>query len=79
MEFNQLRNSRVACGYSQLQLSVVAQVSPAMIVAVEKYGYMPGPWVRSKLAKALGVSAEKLWPSLADTSADIKGAKSNAE
>jgi len=62
MEMNQLQNRRFALGYSQLKLSVIAGVSPAMIVAIEKYGYMPGPWVRSKLVKVLGVSEAILWP-----------------
>ena len=64
MEMNKLRNRRIALGYSQLKLSVVAGISPAMIVAIEKYGYMPGPSVRAKLIKVLGVSEAILWPSL---------------
>ena len=62
MEFNQFKKSRIARGYSQLKLSVVAGISPAMIVAIEKYGYIPGPWVKAKLVKALGVSEATLWP-----------------
>lgn len=63
MELNQLKSSRIARGYSQLKLSVAAGISPAMIVAIEKYGYIPGPWVKVKLVKALGVSEATLWPS----------------
>ncbi len=64
MEMNQLRNRRVALGYSQLKLSVDAGVSHVTIVAVEKYGYVPGPRVRSKLTKVLGLAEVTLWPSL---------------
>ena len=64
MEEEQFRTLRNARGYSQLKLSVIAGISPAMIVAIEKYGYVPGPWVRSKLTAALGVSEASLWPKL---------------
>ena len=47
MEFNQIKMQRVKMGYSQLKLAIVAKVSPATIVAIEKYNYVPGPWVRS--------------------------------
>jgi transcriptional regulator with XRE-family HTH domain len=49
---------------SQLELSVVAQVSPAMISAVEKYNYIPGVKVRTKLAGALGVKESMIWPEI---------------
>ena len=61
---NEFRHKRLAVGYYQLKLSVLAGISPATIVAIEKYDYMPGPWVRSKLAKALAVPETILWPRL---------------
>jgi DNA-binding XRE family transcriptional regulator len=64
MEFNQIKMQRVKMGYSQLKLAIVAKVSPATIVAIEKYNYVPGPWVRSKLAKALIMPETRLWHNL---------------
>jgi len=64
MVANQLRQLRLRLSYSQLELSVAAEVSPAMVVAIERYGYTPGPDVRAKIAKALGVSESTLWPGL---------------
>ena len=49
-------------GFSQQQLSIIAGMSPATIVAIEKYGYVPGPWVRRKLARALRASERRIWP-----------------
>lgn len=51
-------------GFSQQQLSIIAGMSPATIVAIEKYGYVPGPWVRKKLARALQSSEARIWPGL---------------
>jgi len=59
MTVNQLRKE---LHLSQLELSIQSQVSPAMIVAIERYGYKPGPAVRSKIAAALGVKESLLWP-----------------
>ena len=56
-----VRNRR---GFSQQKLAVLAGVSPATIVAIEKYGYVPGPWVRRKLARALRASEAGIWPEL---------------
>jgi DNA-binding XRE family transcriptional regulator len=56
-----LRDKR---GYSQQQLSIMAGISPATLVAIERYGYVPGPWVRRKLARALRVSESRIWPGL---------------
>lgn len=55
---------RNALGYSQQQLAIMAKISPATIVAIEKYGYMPGAWVRKKLARALKVPETSVWPEL---------------
>jgi transcriptional regulator with XRE-family HTH domain len=59
--FRQLRKK---LQFSQLELSIVAQVSPAMVSAVEKYGYVPGVEVRAKLAGALGVKESVIWPEI---------------
>ena len=62
MVVNQLRKWRLSLGYSQLELSVVAEISPVMIVSIERYGYLPGPDVRARIAAALNVSETTLWP-----------------
>ena len=68
MIVNQLRKWRLKLSYSQLKLSVAAGVSPAMLVAIERYGYLPGPDVRVKLANALGISEAMLWPDVVGVS-----------
>jgi len=66
VEINTLRAKRTKLHYSQLELSIVAGVSPAMVVAIERYLYVPSTEVRTKLAKALNTSEVRIWPSLAE-------------
>lgn len=68
---NGLKRWRKRLDYSQMELSIAAGISPAMIVAIERYGYLPGPEVRAKLAKTLNIEEATLWPSLAGT-AEVK-------
>lgn len=44
------RGLRKNLQFSQLELSIIAQVSPVMVSAVEKYNYIPSARVRAKLA-----------------------------
>lgn len=44
------------------KLAVEAGVSPSTIVMIEKYGYVPGGGMRGRLAEALGVKPEEIWP-----------------
>ena len=53
---------RIKLGFRQQELAVQAGISPALIVAIERYGHLPGTDVRAKLAKALGVRESLLWP-----------------
>lgn len=64
MTFNQVRRYRKELGFKQQELAVQASVSPALLVAVERYGHLPGSEVRAKLSKSLKVSEGVLWPSL---------------
>ena len=59
---NRLKEIRSKLRISQLELTVKAHVSPTMIVAIEKYGYIPGSDVREKLAMVLGVPEEQIFP-----------------
>ena len=47
---------------TQLELTIKAHVSPAMVVAIENYNYKPSPEVRAKIANALHTSPESIWP-----------------
>ena len=61
---------RCKLGYSQLELSVAAGVSPVMIVAIERYNYIPGPDVRAKLALVLGMAEGAIWPKQQEVTSD---------
>jgi len=72
---NQLRLWRLSLGFKQQELAAQAGVSPAQIVAIERYYHLPGPEVRAKLAAALGVSELQLWPGL--IKAEVQGCRTN--
>lgn len=60
---NRLLHLRKALGFTQQELTIAAGISIATITAIEKYCYIPGPKVRGKLAQALGVPEEQIFPS----------------
>ena len=62
-------------GFSQQRLATLAGMSPATIVAIEKYGYLPGPWVRRKLARALQSSEARIWPGLSKEGETVRGTR----
>jgi len=70
---NQLKKWRAQLAYSQQELSIQAKVSPAMLVAVERYNYLPGPEVRTKVANALGISEATIWPGIESTEVNANG------
>lgn len=59
---NNLKQFRQARGLAQYGLATLAQTSPTTIVATERWGYVPTPMVRQRLAAALGVSEHDIWP-----------------
>jgi lambda repressor-like predicted transcriptional regulator len=59
---HQLRRLRIARGWAIFRLAVEGQVSPTIITAVERHGYVPGPHVQQRLAKALQVEVKEIWP-----------------
>jgi DNA-binding XRE family transcriptional regulator len=59
---NRLREVRSRQGLAQAGLAARARVSPALVVAVEKWGHTPGNEVQQKIATALGVSPQDIWP-----------------
>ena len=72
MRVNQLREYRTKLGIRQQELAVRAGVSPALLVAVERYGHLPGADVRARIAAAMGVSETTLWPGVAEVASDGK-------
>jgi DNA-binding XRE family transcriptional regulator len=59
---NRLKHLRLARGLAQYGLATIAQTSPSTIVAAERWGYVPSPAVRQRLAAALGVAVRDIWP-----------------
>jgi DNA-binding XRE family transcriptional regulator len=59
---NRLKQLRRARGLAQYGLATLAQTSPSTIVAIERWGYVPSPAVRQRLAAALGVEVRDIWP-----------------
>lgn len=60
---NGLLRLRKALGFTQQELAVKACVSVTVITMIEKYSYYPGAKVRAKMAQALGVPEEQIFPS----------------
>lgn len=67
MANNRIRETRHERGMSQQELSVRAGTGPAIITLVEKHGHLPGEDLRHRIAEALEVTEETLWPELAKT------------
>jgi putative transcriptional regulator len=59
---NNLRELRDAAGLTQIALAVKAGCSASTISAVEKYGYPPSMSMRQRIARALHVKLEDVWP-----------------
>ena len=60
--FKQLRKQQ---GFSIIELAARTGVSTAIIVGIERYNLYPGPSVRERLAKVLGVRHHVvIWPSV---------------
>jgi transcriptional regulator with XRE-family HTH domain len=51
-------------GLAQYAVAVKAGVSPTVLGMIERYDYQPGPKVRQKIATALGVSEQAIWPTI---------------
>lgn len=59
---NNLRTIRRAKGLALWGLAARAGVSATTLSAIERWGYLPGPDVRRRIAGAMGVSAPDIWP-----------------
>lgn len=58
---NRMKNVRLAKGWTQLQLSITAKVERALVSMLEN-GKQPSQRTATRIATALGVKPEKLWP-----------------
>jgi len=61
---NNFRQLRKQQGLSIMELAAITGVSTATIVGVERYDLYPGPSVRLRLSKALGISETAIWTSI---------------
>jgi DNA-binding XRE family transcriptional regulator len=61
-ERNKLRELRRAQHLSQWGLAVNVGTSTAMLSAIERWGYRPGAALCARIATALGVSIDDIWP-----------------
>lgn len=65
---NNLRSVRRHQGLAQYGLAVRARVSPSLISGIERWDYVPTPTIQSRIAAALEVAVEEIWPVQADAS-----------
>ena len=63
---NNFRKLRKERGLTQVQVSLKARASLVTIGQVERQDHCPNLLVRRRLAKALGVKASEIWPSVDD-------------
>jgi transcriptional regulator with XRE-family HTH domain len=59
---NRLRALRLERGMTQQELALRARTTPALLTWVERYGYLPGPELQERIARALDVTPEDIWP-----------------
>ncbi len=59
---NNLRTIRLGRDLALWGLAAKAGVSATTLSAVERWGYAPSPEVRRRIAEALGVHVESIWP-----------------
>ena len=75
---SQLKAARRARGLAIWGLSVMSGVSPSLLTAIEKWGYVPGVNTQKRIADALGLQVEDIWiraesPSASDGSEERPG------
>lgn len=58
---SQLKAARRARGLAIWGLSVMSGVSPSLLTAIEKWGYVPSSNTQMRIADALGVQVEDIW------------------
>lgn len=58
---SQLKAARRARGLAIWGLSVMSGVSPSLLTAIEKWGYVPGADTQQRIADALGLQVDDIW------------------
>jgi DNA-binding XRE family transcriptional regulator len=59
---NRLREVRLERGWQQVKLAVEAGVSPGTIGNIERFNYPTDSARRLRIAQALGVDVDAIWP-----------------
>lgn len=59
---NRLREIRKEQQMSQAELAAKVGTAPTYISWIERYYYYPGPYLRQRIAQALGVEEKDIWP-----------------
>lgn len=59
---HQLRTLRKAQGLPLWGLAARARTTATTISAIERWGYVPGPALRARIAAALGIQVTDIWP-----------------
>jgi transcriptional regulator with XRE-family HTH domain len=80
MNDNHLRRKRLQRKISLMGLAQQAGTSPAWLTYIERYGHLPGPELRQRIARALEATEDEIWPELAtapDESGDTPGVTSS--
>ena len=63
MNDNALRALRTRLRLPIAAVAVRAKVGTATITMIERYGHEPRPETKERLARALGVEVQQIWPS----------------
>ena len=63
MNANALRALRTHMRLPIAAVAVRAKVGTATITMIERYGHEPRPETKERLARALGVDVQQIWPS----------------
>ncbi len=71
VKINRLREMRLQQKLAQQAVAVRAGTNDATIVAIERYGYLPGADLRKRIAQAVGVEESDIWPELEAETAEI--------
>lgn len=62
MILHPLRSIRLDRGLAIAAVAVRARVASGTIITIEKYGHNPRSETKQRLADALGVAVEQIWP-----------------
>jgi len=64
---HRLREARTTANLALRGLTARSGVSATTLSAIERWGYLPAPETRSRIAAALGISISELWPEMEAT------------